>query len=373
MISATLSALIFAVFLQVFRKVGLLDNPGPYWHNRAPVPLGFGILLYGNFLLMSLLCVALGYAEFSEKLVILLSLWAGVTLVSFFDDLDTIYKFSKDEKLKLRTSAEELAQVRVTKFAISPKWRLALQILVGVIVGLTSIKISYVSNIFWGILQLDIFSFSVNGFDVFLIPLAFTVIWYVLVFNSINWSDGVPGLTIGLATITLMVIAVLTVRFYINDETPALRENSHFVFLILSIVLPSALVAWKYNVQPKMLLGDSGTMFLAFIIASLALLVGGKVATVATALGVYLIDAIYVIVARILNKKNPLKWDRIHHLHYRLRSLWMSDSFIRRLVYLLAFSFGMSAAFLDRTGKILLFFVLTILIVWMTKIISLKK
>lgn len=33
----------------------------------------------------------------------------------------------------------------------------------------------------------------------------------------------------------------------------------------------------------------------------------------------------------------------------------------------------MSAAFLDRTGKILLFFVLTILIVGMTKIISLKK
>ena len=114
-------------------------------------------------------------------------------------------------------------------------------------------------------------------------------------------------------------------------------------------------------------------MFLAFIIASLALLVGGKVATVATALGVYLIDAIYVIVARILTKKNPLKGDRIHHLHYRLRSLGMSDVFIRRFVYLLAFSFGMSAAFLDRTGKILLFFVLTILIVGMTKIISLKK
>lgn len=30
MISAGLSALIFAVFLQVFRRVGLLDNPGPY-------------------------------------------------------------------------------------------------------------------------------------------------------------------------------------------------------------------------------------------------------------------------------------------------------------------------------------------------------
>jgi hypothetical protein len=97
---------------------------------------------------MSLLCIVLGYAEWSEKLVILLSLGAGVTLVSFFDDLDTIYKFSKDEKSKLRTSAEELSQVRVTRFAISPKWRLALQVFVGIIVGLTSIKISYVSNIF---------------------------------------------------------------------------------------------------------------------------------------------------------------------------------------------------------------------------------
>ena len=48
-------------------------------------------------------------------------------------------------------------------------------------------------------------------------------------------------------------------------------------------------------------------MFIAFIIASLAILVGGKVATVATALGIYLVDAIYVIFARILNKKNPLK------------------------------------------------------------------
>ncbi len=82
----------------------------------------------------------------------------------------------------------------------------------------------------------------------------FTVIWYVLVFNSINWSDGVPGLTVGLTSITLLVITVLTVRFYITDTTLALRENSHFVFFILSIILPSTLLAWKYNLTPRMLL-----------------------------------------------------------------------------------------------------------------------
>jgi UDP-N-acetylmuramyl pentapeptide phosphotransferase/UDP-N-acetylglucosamine-1-phosphate transferase len=68
------------------------------------------------------------------------------------------------------------------------------------------------------------------------------------------------------------------------DTTPALRQNALFVFGILSILLPSLIWAWYYNLTPKMLLGDSGTMFLAFMIASLAILVGGKVATVATAL-----------------------------------------------------------------------------------------
>lgn len=85
--------------------------------------------------------------------------------------------------------------MRKTRFAISPKIRLTLQILIGLIVGLTSIKISYVSNIFGGILYLDFFSITLFGYEVFLIPLVFTIFWYVLVFNSVNWSDGVPGLT----------------------------------------------------------------------------------------------------------------------------------------------------------------------------------
>ncbi len=292
--------------------------------------------------------------------------------MSFVDDLDTIFKFDRDEKTKPRTSTEELSRTRKTGFAISPKVRLAMQVLVGLIIGLTSIKISYVSNIFGGILYLDFFSVSLFGYEVFLIPLFFTVFWYVLVFNSVNWSDGVPGLTVGLTTITLFVILISTIRFYLLDTTPALRQNSIFVFGVLAIVIPPLIWAWYYNLTPKMLLGDSGTMFLAFMIASLAILVGGKIATVATALGVYLVDAIYVIFARIFNGKNPLKGDRIHHLHYRLKAIGMSDAFIRNFVYSIALFFGISAVFLDKIGKIILFVALVLVIVFITKILSLK-
>lgn len=52
------------------------------------------------------------------------------------------------------------------------------------------------SSIFGGIINLESWTISVGGFDIFIIPLIFTIIWYVLVFNSVNWSDGVPGLTV---------------------------------------------------------------------------------------------------------------------------------------------------------------------------------
>lgn len=210
--------------------------------------------MYINFAFISLILVALGEVALTEKLLILLLLGFIVTAVSFMDDLDTIFKFDRKQKtLPLRT-AEDLAKVRKTPFAISPKARLVFQICVGAIVGLTTIKISYVSGIFGGIVQLDTFAIMLLGYEVFLVPLIFTIIWYVLVFNSVNWSDGIPGLTAGLTTIALIVIAILTVRFYLVDETPALRENSVFVFGIISILLPTMLVAWYYNINVRMLL-----------------------------------------------------------------------------------------------------------------------
>ncbi len=106
--------------------------------------------------------------------------------------MDTIFKFDRSEKSKPKITTEELAQVRKTKFALSPKFRLGMQIFVGLIIGLTSIKISYISNIFGGILYLDVFSMDVLGYEIYLIPIFFTIFWYVLVFNSVNWSDGVP-------------------------------------------------------------------------------------------------------------------------------------------------------------------------------------
>lgn len=52
--SSVISCLLFWAALRYFPKWGLLDNPGPYGHDRAPVPLGTGIVLYLNFLVCSI-------------------------------------------------------------------------------------------------------------------------------------------------------------------------------------------------------------------------------------------------------------------------------------------------------------------------------
>jgi len=195
----------------------------------------------------------------------------------------------------------------------------------------------------------------------------------VVVFNSVNWSDGVPGLTSGLSFVTLLVMTVLTIKLYLIDPSSPSQGNSVFVLFCLAIFIPSVLIGWLYNIRPQVLLGESGTMFTAFMIATLAIIAGGKIATVATVLGVYLIDAFYVILMRLYNKKNPLAGDRIHHLHYRLLNMGLSENFVRYFVYSLAFLFGMAAIFLDKVGKVILFFVLIIIVVFITKILSLKK
>lgn len=107
-----------------------------------------------------------------------MSIGVMITLISFLDDMETIGK---------------------SPLRIPPMVRLTMQIGVGAIIGLTSIKISYISHIFGGVTRLDdlFVSFSILDWNITLyyFPLLVTIFWYVVVFNAVNFSDGIPGLT----------------------------------------------------------------------------------------------------------------------------------------------------------------------------------
>lgn len=158
-----------------------------------------------------------------------------------------------------------------------------MQITVGIIIGLTSIKISYMSHIFGGIITLDdwYIDFVLGNMQVTLywIPLLVTVCWYVVVFNAVNFSDGIPGLTGGFSLITFIILACLAIKLYLTDTTLASQENSRFLLTILAVVIPITWALTRADISRRVIMGDSGTIMLAFLIATLSIIAGGKIAT----------------------------------------------------------------------------------------------
>jgi len=140
----------------------------------------------------------------------------------------------------------------------------------------------------------------IAGKEIFIIPLIFTIIWYVFIFNALNWTDGIQGNTSGLSLICFLVIFLLGMKLYMTDDHSALRENAVFI-MQMSIILVGILIPFFYfDYKERILMGDSGTMFLGFMLATLAIISGGKIATVLAVFGIYAVDAIYVIVRRLM-------------------------------------------------------------------------
>lgn len=114
---------------------------------------------------------------------------------------------------------------------------------------------------------------------------------------------------------------------------------------------------------------DSWTMFLGFMLATLAIIAGGKIATVLVVFWIYTVDAFYVLIRRLLNKKNPLQWD-FTHLHHRLLKIWLNKKQVLYLIYSLSLFFGLTALFLNTTGKIIVFWIIVVVVVFINKIVE---
>lgn len=141
--SCICSPLILRGVTSILRKWRFLDRPHLYRSEigRTPVPYGAGITLIMTILFfVPILYTIVDFTPILEhRLHIILILAVIIAVITFFDDLDTIGK---------------------SPIPISPIFRLLMQIGIGLIIGLTSIKISYISNIFGGVIDLTDYRFS---------------------------------------------------------------------------------------------------------------------------------------------------------------------------------------------------------------------
>ncbi|MFZ2976110.1 MAG: MraY family glycosyltransferase [Candidatus Moraniibacteriota bacterium] len=192
------------------------------------------------------------------------------------------------------------------------RWKVQLfgQIAVAVFVFIMGIRIYYITNpLDGGILNLD------SGLGV-IFSVALVIFWLIILMNSINWLDGIDGLSGGIAFITVATIFFLSFRSEVNQPPIA----------IMCVILMGTILGFlMFNFYPsKIIAGTTGAMFMGFSLGILSIFAGTKIATSLLALAIPIIDFFWVIGERIRNKKSIFIPDR-NHLHYKLMELGWSQ------------------------------------------------
>ncbi len=320
------SLILVPIIRQMAQHIGAMDYPNERKVHKKPMPRLGGLAVFLAFIF--------GYIIFGEITNQMISILIGgfiLIIIGICDDIKPL----------------------------KASYKLIGQILAGSIV------------VFYGNISLPtlgIFGLNVN-FGLLGYPLA--LLFIVAIINAINLIDGLDGLASG--TCSIFFLAVSIIAFFLH------RINGLDVILSL-IMLGATLGFLVYNFYPaKIFLGDTGSMFLGFMISVIALL-GYKSTTVTSLivpiiiLFLPIIDTIFAIVRRILKGQSIGKPDK-SHIHHQLLNLNKS---VRKTV-LIMYMFNIICAAIsvlyalgDNNLAVILYIVLifiTIILIFKTDII----
>ena len=174
------------------------------------------------------------------------------------------------------------------------------------------------------------------------ISAVFVVMWLVMLSNAINWLDGMDGLAGGVTSISLLILFLLSM-------SPAIEQKEN---AMLAIITLGAVIGFlPFNLPPaSAFMGDTGAVFLGFLIGVVAIISGGKIATAFLVLAVPFLDAFAVIVQRLLNHQSPFKADR-RHLFHHLQNMGWKTWWILILFYSASGIMGVLALYAQSKGK----------------------
>ena len=135
--------------------------------------------------------------------------------------------------------------------------------------------------------------------------------------NSINWIDGLDGLSSGVAFIAAVTLGIISLH--------AASQVGQPLIAVLCFALAGALLGFlRWNFHPASIFaGTSGVQFVGYTLAVLAILGTAKVAVALLVLGVPIIDTFWIIVRRVSQGRSPFSPDRTH-IHHRLLDLGLS-------------------------------------------------
>lgn len=226
-----------------------------------------------------------------------------------------------------------LSVVNIADDYRSVPWQLRLvtEIIAAALIVLFGVTLPWLTNPFGGHILLGSLAWLL------------AIIWLVGLSNVVNWLDGVDGLASGVSAIALAVLLILSHSSKVNQPASA---------LLAVVALGAVLGFLPFNmVRAKVFLGDTGSVFLGFLIGVLSIISGGKIATAFLVLAIPFLDAVVVLWSRVVHRQSPFTADR-RHLHHRLLAMGVKPWQIVTLYYVVTTLFGLIALNTQTLGKV---------------------
>ena len=205
--------------------------------------------------------------------------------------------------------------------------------------------------VFAGDIKIDVFTnpnfLSDNPYWVLpeWLSVTLTVIWSVFITNVVNFIDGLDGLAAGVSAIMSISLVFISIRV------------GEYSIAILGIALMGSCFGFlPFNFNPaKIFMGDTGSTFLGFMLATLSIQGVFKsyaviwFAVPLLILGLPLFDALFAMIRRILRGQSPMTADR-GHLHHRLVDMGFSQKQTVFILYAISGVLGITAVLLAESG-----------------------
>lgn len=309
---AALSLVLTPFVIRHATRRGMVDAPAAGRRIHAqPVPRVGGVAVFSSVAIV--LAIAATAAVMTDRLPaadlrLLLGITLGAGLLFAIGLLDDLRELRPGTKLLAQCVAAAVAyafgaRIQHVGFGIQTQWPLAL-----------------------GALSLPL-----------------TLFWIVGVTNAYNLIDGLDGLATGIALIALVTIGGVS-----------LLLGNYAVAAACAVMMGALLGFLRYNFSPaRIFLGDSGSMFVGFMLAVLAVRGSVKAATAVLAiiplfaLALPLLDTSLAILRRSL-RGTALSGADARHIHHQLLSLGLTQRRVVSILYLIASTtaaFGVSLAF----------------------------
>jgi len=340
-VSAILTYLVTIPVRNVMLKHNIVDKPKRLARKKhqKTTPLGGGIALFIGVLIPSVIVWQLGYLD-SQSLQqkTLLALLLGglvVTLGGILDD----------------------------RFHLRARYQLIFPFVAALIAIAGGVGSHSITNPFGGSIALNSYVVDVGllGTAVLLADIV-TFLWLMGLMYTTKFLDGLDGLVTGIVFIGALVLLLLTTQTQWFEPEIA-RLTAIFAGACAGFLL------WNYY-PAKMFLGEGGSLFTGFFLASLAALAGGRMAVAALVLVIPILDVARVLVRRAQRKQPIFHGDR-EHLHLQLVDSGLSVRQSVLLLYSISLLLGATVLFMQGQEQLIaqvcILALLLIIGVWFTR------